>query len=253
MKTKKINFTVLFLIFALTFSASYSQNTFDKSATLENSSSSFDSSALDDLTEKVDLYAFENTKPIDYYEIQDERSVAAILARAMFGFGAGIGFGENETLWCLQAAYYLQLSMFANSALYGVLGAVYEGASYNSYNQSLIDFQLRLLMFSALTRYKEVFLIYGVLAAYGIGNEKFDGFKTDINRLTASLVIGLNIILTTRVALALQTSLFTYQNYKFKPESGGDYNDNFTRFLFNKQNIFALSLLINLGRQQATN
>jgi len=253
MKTTPFKPVLFLLLFVLTFSVSFSQNGFDKSATLEGSSTVFDSSALDNLTDEADLYAFEDTKPIDYFEIQDDRSVAAILARSMFAFGAGLGFGENQTLWCIGAAYYLQLSLFANSALYGSLGLVYSGSSYNDLTSSLIDFQLKLLMFSALTKYKEVFLLYGILAAYGFGSEKYNSFTTDITRFTASLILGLNIILTTTVSLALQTSIFTFQRTNYKPENGNDYNDSVTRVFLNKQNIFALSVFINLwGKRHQT-
>jgi len=252
MKTTSFKLVFLLILSALTLNTSFSQNELDKSVTLEASSSFFDSSvsALDNLTEEMDLYAFEDTKPIDYFEIQDERSVASILARAMFAVGFGLGFGEEQTLWCLHAAYYMQLSMFANSALYGALGLVYDGFSYNDLTRSLLDFQLKLLMFSPITKFKEVFLMYGVLMAYGFGSEKYNSFTTDITRLTASLVLGLNIILTAKLSLALQTSLFTYQKYNYKPESGEDYTNNFTRAFLNKQNLVALSLFINLGRQR---
>ncbi|MEZ4797006.1 MAG: hypothetical protein R2785_07535 [Flavobacteriaceae bacterium] len=251
MKTKFLKPTSFALLLMLALNNLIAQNSFDASITLQQSSFDFQTAALDDLPEEVDLYAFEETKPLDYYEIQDDRSVAAVLARAMFGLGAGIAFGENEINWCLQAAYYMQLSMFANSALYGVLGAAYEGYSFDDYNRNFIDFQLKLLMFSAITQYKEVFLIYGILGAYGLGNEKFNGFKTDVNRLTLSAIMGFNIILTTNLALALQTSVFTYVSNKYKPESGDDYSNNFTSFLFNKRNIFTLSLLINLSRSRS--
>lgn len=247
---KQVFFVILI---SLSFNNLTAQNSFDASSTLQYPSFDFDATALDNLQDEVDLYAFEDTKPLDYYKMQEERSVAAILARTMFGLGVGIAFGENETNWCLQAAYYMQLSMFANSALYGVLAAVYEGYSYDNYNFNLIDLQLKLLMFSALTRYKEVFLVYGLLGAYGLGAEKFNSFKTDINRLTASIVMGFNIILTANLALALHTSIFTYQSTKYKPESGNEYDNNFTSFLFNKRNIFALSLLINLSRSKMRN
>jgi hypothetical protein len=253
MKTTSFKLVFLLILSALTCNISFSQNAFDKSATLDSSSSVFDSSALDNIAEEVDLYAFEDTKPIDYYEIQEERSVATILARTMFAFGLGLGFGEEQTLWCLHAAYYMQLSMFANSALYGAIGVVYEGLSYNDLSQSLIDFQLKLLMFSPITKFKEVFLMYGVLMAYGIGSEKFNNFKTDLTRITASIIIGLNIILTTTISLALQTSIFTYQKTNYKPDSGNDYDNSFTRAFLNKQNLIALSLFINLKMGQARN
>jgi len=253
MKTKSFKLVFLLILSALTFSNSFSQNAFNNSATLENSSSIFNSSALDSTIEEIDLYAFEETKPIDYFEIQDERSIATILARTIFAFGLGLGFGEEQTLWCIHAAYYMQLSMFANSALYGAIGLVYNGLNFNELTQSIIDFQLKLLMFSPITKFKEVFLMYGILMAYGIGSEKFNNFTTDLTRITASLIIGLNIILTATLSLALQTSIFTYQKTNYKPESGNDYDNSFTRVFLNKQNLIALSLFINLGQRQAQN
>jgi hypothetical protein len=246
MKTTSLKPVILLVLLALTFSFSHSQNGFDKSATLQSSATVFNSNALDNLVDDADLYAFEDTKPIDYYDIQDDRSVAAILARTWLALGVGLGFGESQTLWCLHAAYYMQLAMFANSALYTSLGLVYGGSNYNDFTSNLLDLELKLLMFTALTKYKEVFLMYGAAFAYGFGSEKFNSFTTDITRFTASLVLGLNIILTTTVSLALQTSVFAFQRTNYKPENGNDYNDSVTRVFLNKQNVFALSVFLNL-------
>ena len=253
MKTSSIKLVFLLILSALTFSNSFSQNTFDKSATLENSISVFEDLSYEKVAQEVDLFAFEDTKPIDYFEIQEEREVATILARTMFAFGFGLGFGEEQTLWCLHAAYYMQLSMFANSALYGAIGLVYDGFSFNDLTQSIIDFQLKLLMFSPITKFKEVFFMYGILMAYGIGSEKYNNFKTDLSRVTASLLIGLTVILTATISLALQTSIFTYQKTNYKPDDGNDYDNSFTRAFLNKQNLIALSLFINLKMNRARN
>ena len=257
MKTNPLKLVLVLILSVLTFSTSISQNALDSIDFTEEEKSVFSAVNVDDLTENMDLYTLdEATLHVDYYEEQTVEEV--VFALTMLGLGAGLGFGDDQTLWCLHAAYYLRLALFSRSALYGVLGAVYNGQSTDignggesssfSLTQNLIDFQLKLLMFTAISRLLEVNLIYGALFAYGIGNEKFDNFKTDINQFTAAIVMGFSMILTANLMLAMHTNLFAYTDTKFKPESGNDFSQDSTRFLLNKGSIFAVSLLFNLSR-----
>ena len=113
-------------------------------------------------------------------------------------FGGGFGFTDDDTLWCLHAAYYYRLGNYVSSALFGTLGIAYTGLSADNFTQSFIDFQFKLLMFTALTKSKEVFLIYGALLAYGLGNTEFnDSFKNKYSQITAGIVMGLYILART--------------------------------------------------------
>ena len=168
-------------------------------------------------------------------------------ASTMLALGAGLGFGDSQTLWCLHAAYYLRLALYAKSALYGSLGAVYDGLSADSFSRNLIDLQFKLLMFHAITQYSQVHLIYGALLAYGFGTEKFDGGNNyDITRLTAGLVMGLNIILSAQFSIMLQTNIFAYQSWKQKL-NGSEFTNSNTFGFINKNNLLTLSLVLTLA------
>jgi putative flippase GtrA len=103
-------------------------------------------------------------------------------------------------------------------------------------------------MFHTIPRLREIRLIYGILGGYGFGSEKFDNFTTDITRVTLAVVMGFQLILSATWSLALQTNIVTNTNWTFKPESGGEFKNDFTNFLINKNNILTLSLLSNLGK-----
>lgn len=184
------------------------------------------------------------------YELEDQNTqeVAAVFARTLLALGAGIGFGNDDTLWCLHAAYYLRAAMFSSTALYVSLGVLYSGLSNDSFSRSFLELQFRALMFTPITRYKQVNFIYGLLLAYAFGADSFDsGGKTDFTRLTLALVVGFQIILTSTLSLMLQTNVLAHIRDTFKPESGGEFKDNNTRGYINKNNLLVLSLVWNLG------
>ncbi|WP_243473438.1 hypothetical protein [Winogradskyella sp. MH6] len=173
-----------------------------------------------------------------------------VFAMQMLGVGAGLGLGEDETLWCLQAAYYYRLKLFQRSALYGSLGIDYNGASIGDQTQNLFGFQLGLMMFQTISALNEVRLIYGLLGGYGFGSEKFNGFTTDITRINVALVAGFQLMLAARWSLAIQTNIVAHNRWTYKPESGGEFKNDFTNFFFNKNNLLTLSLIFHLKKRQ---
>lgn len=241
--------------FCLSLSSVYSQidisSNFESLEHFKTSTSLFNEFTTEDFVSDVSVYDFENTsKNISTYDAHDPLGIETIFAASMLGVGIGAGFGEDETLWCLHAAYYMRLMMFTQSALYGSFGIVYDGSKINDVTQNLIDLQLKFLMFRTLTQLREVSLVYGALFAYGLGTEKFSGYNRDITRFTAAVVLGLNVILSTRFTLLAQTYLFTYQSTKFKPDNGNDFDVDSTLAFINKRNLLTLSLLINLQRNR---
>lgn len=253
MKLKQLKLVFALVLTALTINLTFSQNSLDGAQFSDEEKSIFSTVNVDDLAEGVDLYSIDEALlHVDYYE-EEQSLEEVVFALTMLSLGAGLGFGDDETLWCFHAGYYLRLALYTKSALYGVLGVVYNGLSNSGssfdFTQNLIDFQLKFLMFTAISRLLEVNLVYGILFAYGIGNEKFDNFKTDINQFTAAAVIGLSLVLTANLMLAMHTNLFAYTDTKFKPDSGEEFNQDSTRFLLNKGSIFAVSLLFNLNRR----
>jgi len=249
MKTKQLN-SVLILLFFLCFSSNlFSQKNLSTEINSEKESSIFRNMLnVDDLIGDVELYSLDDKDiTVNYLEKQDPETI--LFARTMLALGAGFGFGENQTLWCLHAAYYLRLAMFTNSALYGSFGAAYSGLNNDDFKQSFVDLQLKLLMFSTISRLNEIRLIYGLLGAYGFGSDKYNGFTTDITRITLAVVVGFQLMLAANWSLAIQTSLFTYQSQTLKPEGGGEFKDNFTNVLINKNNLLTLSLFFHLGNR----
>lgn len=197
-----------------------------------------------------DFNSFLENKPELSSRINEPRDPESIIfAMQMLAVGAGLGLGEDETLWCLHAAYYYRLKQYQRSALYASLGLVYDGLSILDRTQNLINLQLKLLMFQTISQLNEIRLIYGLLGGYGFGSEKFNGFTTDITRITLALVVGFQLMLSTRWSLAVQTNLVAHNRWTYKPESGGEFKNDFTNFLINKNNLLTLSLIFNLGKR----
>lgn len=197
-----------------------------------------------------DFKSYLENKPELSSKVNEQTNADNILfAMQMLAVGAGIGLGDDETLWCLQAAYYYRLRQFQRSALFASLGLKYDGLSIGDRTQSLIGIQLSLLMFQTISQLNEIRLIYGLLGGYGFGTEKFNDFSTDITRITLAIVVGFQLVLSTRWSIAIQTNLMAHNRWTYKPESGGEFKDDFTNFFINKNNILALTLLFNLGKK----
>jgi len=244
MKTKQLN-SVLTLLLILCFSSSlFSQNSLSSKEKNMLYHSVFNA---ENVIEDIDLNALDNKEITINYLEEDGPEETLMFAKTMLALGAGFGFGDDQTLWCLHAAYYMQLALFSNSAFYGSFGAVYNGFSNDGFKQNIIDLQLQFLMYTAISKLNEIRLIYGILGGYGFGNEKFDSFKTDITRFTLAAVIGFQLMFATSWSLAIQTNLLTYQSSTFKPESGGEFKNDFTNVLVNKNNLLTISLLFHLG------
>ncbi|MCD2258306.1 hypothetical protein [Psychroserpens luteolus] len=186
-------------------------------------------------------------KSITQYEAQ-ENAVAFVLN--MIAFGVGFGFTDADTLWCMHAEYYLRLALFQNAAFYGAFGLGYSSINGDFLNTNLLDLSLKLLMVSILAKqYQQVRLQYGVFAKYAFGKNKFnDGFKNDLTVLTAGVILGLHILLTTQWSLMVQTNLLTYEEQTIKSE-GNETKSDSTIGLINKNNILALSLVYTFGRR----
>lgn len=196
-----------------------------------------------------DFKSFMENKPeVNLKALEEQKPEDIIFAMQMLAIGAGLGFGEDETLWCLHAAYYYKLRQFKRSALYASLGLVYDGLSIGDRTQSIIDLQLKLLMFHTISQLNEIRLIYGLLGGYGFGSDKYNNFTTDITRITLAVVMGVQLMLSTRCSIALQTNMITHRALTYKPESGEEYKNDFTNFLIAKNNLLTLSLFFNLGK-----
>ena len=262
MKTKTLNLVSAILLLVMS-SNTYAQNLFTNDFST-SSETSFDATYLaskkvisnfgiDEIPEVLDPFNFieagnpETLEALGTLDVHDPET-SAIFPINKLALGAGFGFNSDQTLWCFHAAYLMRLALYQKAALYGSLGVVYNGSSTDFFTASLIDFQLKMLMFHSITRYNQVRFLYGALLSYALGVDKFkSGGKTDITRLTAGLVVGLYIILTTQLAIMVQTNIFAYQNQTLKPDSGGEFKDNSTWGLSNKNNLLALSLVWSLG------
>lgn len=193
--------------------------------------------------------SFENdVVTVDYEALNPPQDQVEFL-KSMLALSAGFGLIESQTLWCLGASYFYNLRTWQTMALYGALGFMYSGFSNDGVSQNIVDFQLQLLMFTTIMKLQEIRFVYGLLVGYGLGTEKFDNFKYDINRFTLAAVLGLQLLMSPRWSLLLQTNVFAYQSLKLKPESGGEFSDNVTGLFLNKNSLLTLSVLFYLGNR----
>ncbi|MGS2725741.1 hypothetical protein ACU8DI_03965 [Psychroserpens sp. BH13MA-6] len=248
MKTKPIFTVLLTLIVSCFFITSASgQHLIDNDHPLDLFE--LESETLDIRTYEVSLddniqYNFEDApKSIMANDAQEQ----AAFVLSMLSFGAGVGFNDIETLWCLRAEYYLRLALLNRSAAYGSLGLGYDGSSGDFFTATVFNVTLKMLMFTQLVRqFQQVRFIYGLLAQYGFGNYKYDdGYKPDITRLTIGALVGFQILLSQRWSLMLQSNILSYREQTTKFD-GGEVKENSTVGLFNKQNIFFLTLALSL-------
>jgi len=252
MKTKHLLSIVLLLFILSTTTQLNAQNFFENEISLDQfdlTQKPIDLRTYEALLDEGISYDFSDApKSITEYQRQ-ENAVAYVMQ--MLAFGVGFGFTELETLWCLHAEYYLRLALINNAALYGSLGVGYTGVSGDNFDSTITDVFIKVLMVSLLTKqFQQVFLQYGVFARYGFGNNTFnDGFKTDLNILSAGVVLGLHILLTSQWSLIAQTNVLTYQEQTNKFE-GSEIKSNSTFGLINKNNILALSLVYTFGNNR---
>lgn len=251
MKTKHLNLIGIVLLLCFSNNA-FSQETIFKTI-LDATEGSFTIAPLiyenQDIASEELFGISEEFKASYALEDQNTPEVAAAFARTLLALGAGVGFGEDDTLWCLHAAYYLRAAMFASTALYVSLGILYSGVSSDFFNRSLLELQFRALLFTPITKYNQVNFLYGLMLGYGFGADKFDsGGKTDITRLTLALVVGFQIILSTQMSLMLQTNVLSHLRQTNKLDNGSESKFNNTLGFINKNNLLTLSLVWNLAR-----
>lgn len=256
MKTTQLYLLVLAFFLINGAAQLQSQNSFESETTFQD----FDIISMSSKT--IDLKSYEIN--LDDYELEysienaptsitenDAQSNVAAYALSMIAFGVGFGFTEFETLWCLHAEYYLRLALFTNSAIYGALGAGYNGVSGDNFTLNLFDVTLKMLMFAALVkRYQQVKVLYGLFGRYGFGTETFnDGFKTDLTRLVVGLIVGFQILISPQWSFMIQTNILNYQEQTRKYDNVEIKNDT-TWGLINKNNILAFSLVYTLANSK---
>lgn len=233
------------MVFAqLNFSDSYFQQ-FEKEVAIMNS---FDDH---NFVNTFEIPSFEDDVVTVEYEALSTPMNEVSFVKKMAALTVGIALIESQFSWCLGGSYYHMLKRWKRTALYGALGFLYTGLSDDGLSFNVVDFQLQMLMFSALKSLSEIRLVYGLSFGYGLGAEKFDDFKYDISRFTVAAVVGLQLLMSPVWSLLLQTNLFAYQSLTQKPESGGEFTTNTTGFFFNKNQLLSLSVLFYLGRKRA--
>lgn len=256
MKTKLCFLVCSAFLLLVVSNNSYSQSLYESPAELTTFTSDVDLNQTYTFTSEQESFDFAEalTSVDETLGLEEEDHDPENLARfasTMLALGAGLAFGDSQTLYCLHAAYYLRLALYSRSALYGAIGAAFDGLDNDSFTRSLIDLQFRLLMFHAITQYRQVHLIYGLMLAYAFGTEKFSGgTKYDITRLTAAIVMGFNIVLTAQFAIMLQTHIFAHQRWTQK-FNGSEFKNNTTWGFINKSNLLTLSLVWTLANSRS--
>ncbi len=253
MKTKRLKIVVLMLLTLFASVNVFSQDKFKINIPSFYENESVFDKVKAELKDDLNLINFEEEENLETISLEPQDPAQTVLfIRNMLAIGAGVGFGDNQFLWTLHAAYYMQLMMFTQSALYASIGVAYSGGNYDDFSENLFDIQLKVLMFTAISKLMEVRLIYGPMFSYGFGNQKYDdgsyNYNDKLKQFTAALVLGFQLMIATNWSLGLQTSLFAYQNQTWTPEDGGsDIKSNSTFGLINSSNIFAVSIFFHLG------
>ncbi|MDG5491043.1 hypothetical protein [Psychroserpens sp. SPM9] len=248
MKTKHVLTMVLLLFFMSTTTSLTAQNVFDTKTDFDQFMVA--SETLDLRTYEINLdediqYDFSKA-PKNITENDAQENLAAF-ALNMIAFGAGFGFTDLETLWCLHAAYYLRFATFSNKAAYAALGVGYNYTNAEFLTVGLFDLSLRVMMLSVLSkRFQQVRAQYGVFAKYAFGTNKFeDGFKNDLTRFSFGLFVGLHILLTKQWSMMIQTDLLTVEKQTLKSD-GNEITNNQTYGFINKNNLLILTLVFTL-------
>ncbi|MFD2725774.1 hypothetical protein [Hyunsoonleella rubra] len=250
MKTRHLNFVcilVLFLFSNSMFSQDYNmfkliadatENTFEIAPTAIEIAEDAPSALMGVSDDFRESYALEPHDPEGAY----------LLSATMLALGVGIAFGNDNFLYCLHAAYFMRLASLGKSFLYAAAGLALIGASNDFFTQFLVEPSLRLLMFSPLTMFSQVYLFYGLMLAYAFGSEDFDsGGKDDITRFTAALVVGFAIIISSVLTLRLETNLVTHTRLTREPDGGGTkFETNNTIGTIMQNNFLLFGVLINL-------
>lgn len=248
MKTKQLYLTLIALFVINTIHVQ-SQSLFDTSVSTEAIDfTSLSTSTIDLSTYEINLedYKLDYTVEDAPKSITESEAQEKVInyALSMVAFGVGLGINSDQTLWCLHAEYYMRLAMLKKGAVYGALGAAYNGSNSDFLTTTLLDVTLKLLMFTQLVKqFQQVRFLYGFRGAYGFGKEKFeDGFTYDITRLSMGLILGFQIMLAQQWSIMLQTNVFNYQELTRKYQ---DFETtNYSRWaLINKSNILAFSLV----------
>lgn len=248
MRTKYVLSAVLLLLFISNTAKLNAQSLFENQSGVEVFT--IPSETLDMRTYEISLndeFHYDNSNsPTSITQHEAQENVIAF-AMNMIAFGAGFGFNDLETLWCLHAAYYLRLAMLGNKAFYGSLGVGYNYTNAEFLTVGLLDITLKTMIFSVLSkRYQQVRAKYGIFGKYAFGTNKFeDGFKNDITRFSLGVVVGLQILLSPLWSIMLETNILNHQRQTIK-SNGNEIKDNQTFALINKSNLLLFSLVFTL-------
>ncbi|MBC3759872.1 hypothetical protein H7U19_15780 [Hyunsoonleella sp. SJ7] len=255
MKTRHLNFVCILLLFLLSNSMfSQENNMFKLIADATEHTFEIVPTALEIAEDAPEALMGISDDFRESYALEPhDPDGAYVLAATMIAIGAGIGFGDNQFgvnqfLYCLHAAYFIRLATMGKSFLYGAVGLALLGTSTDNLTRTLLEPSLRVLMFSPLTMFSQVYLFYGLMFAYAFGTEDFDnGFKYDITLLTAALVVGFAIILSSTLTLKIQTHLVSHTRQTQEPDGGGAKSEiNRTWGTIMQNNLLLFALLINL-------
>nr|WP_321233912.1 hypothetical protein [uncultured Psychroserpens sp.] len=170
--------------------------------------------------------------------LNDDEGIKDLMPDQTMGFGAGVGFGQDfeETTWCVTAEYLYQINTDEYKGWY-------VGGEVTHSNTSFGDFSSNRTLAGAKIQYNisavpsgETQFVAGLMANYGFGNTDNNGFKDDFTGTIFCAYGGANIRVCENWSIGLQFPILIFENFTFKPESGGEFKTDATSLFINKDN-----------------
>jgi len=160
------------------------------------------------------------------------------------GIGAGVGFSQDfdETTFCVTAEYLYQINTDEYKGWYVGGEATYQNTSFGDTKSSRTvvggKFQHN---FSAVPSGETQFTV-GLMGNYAFGNNEFSGFKDDFNGTIFCAYGGANIRVSEDWSIGFQFPFLIFENFTFRPESGGEFKTDATSLFINKDNPLKIIL-----------
>ena len=170
--------------------------------------------------------------------LNDDEGIEDLMQDQTIGFGAGVGFAQDfdETTLCVTAEYLYQINTDEYKGWYVGAEGSYSNTSFGdvSSNKTMVGGKIQ-HNFSGVPSGETQFVV-GVMANYAFGNNDFNGFTDDFTGTIFCAYGGVNVRVSENWSIGAQFPFLIFENFTFKPESGGEFKSDATSLFINKDN-----------------